>query len=270
MSQISAILRFGLGWSLIIAAATSTATAEAGDRLRVMTYNIHHAEGEDRKLDVERIANVILEARPDLVSVQEVDRKVRRTRDVDQPAELARLTKMHFAFGANISLQGGEYGNVILSRFPLMRHENHHLPCHKMGEQRGVLEAEIAWPNDEARLIFLATHFDHRPDDGERKESADYVSNLADQLAKAQPERRFLLAGDLNDHPTSEPLARLQKAGWRTNPGELPTIPVAAPKRQIDFVLVRPADRWRIISTTVLPEAIASDHRAVLMELEAP
>ena len=59
MSQISAILRFGLGWSLIIAAATSTATAEAGDRLRVMTYNIHHAEGEDRKLDVERIANVI-------------------------------------------------------------------------------------------------------------------------------------------------------------------------------------------------------------------
>ncbi len=28
-------------------------------RLRVLSYNIHHAEGVDRKLDVERIASVI-------------------------------------------------------------------------------------------------------------------------------------------------------------------------------------------------------------------
>ncbi len=44
---------------------------------------------------------------------------------VDQPTELAKLTKMHVVFGANIELQGGHYGNAVLSRFPITRHKNY-------------------------------------------------------------------------------------------------------------------------------------------------
>lgn len=75
-------------------------------RLRVLTYNIHHGAGIDGKLDLERIARVIRDARPDIVALQELDRNTQRTRKVDQPAELARLTGLHGTFGGNIALQG--------------------------------------------------------------------------------------------------------------------------------------------------------------------
>src|SRR5687767_4786600 len=83
-------------------------------KLRVLSYNIHHAEGVDRKLDVERIGQVILSVKPDLVALQEVDQKVKRSQGIDQPIELARLTKLQVVFGANIELQGGHYGNALL------------------------------------------------------------------------------------------------------------------------------------------------------------
>ena len=137
-------------------------------RLRVLTYNLHHGEGTDGRLDLERIAGVIRGAEPDVVALQEVDRRAERTGSVDQPAELARLTGLRVAFGANISLQGGDYGNAVLSRFPIVRQVNHRLPGPANIEQRGVLEVELLVPGRETPLVLLATHFDHRPDDGAR------------------------------------------------------------------------------------------------------
>jgi endonuclease/exonuclease/phosphatase family metal-dependent hydrolase len=233
-------------------------------RLRVLSYNIHHGEGIDAKLDLERIARVIKAVKPDLVALQEVDRRVQRTKNVDQPAELARLIGMHVVFGGNIKLQGGEYGNAVLSRTPILRHRNHLLPCFDKGEQRGVLEVELTVGGVE--LIFLATHLDHRADGRERLASARAIN----ELAIRDPERPALLAGDLNDLSDSPPLTELGKQWQRSNARILPTIPVKSPRRQIDYILYRPKDRWRTVETVVLEEAVASDHRAILAVLELP
>ena len=48
----------------------------------------------------------------------------------------------------------------------------------------------------------------------------------------------------------------------------MPTIPVREPARQIDYVLFRPAERWKVIETKVLDEPVASDHRPLLAVLE--
>src|SRR5690606_14987157 len=88
-------------------------------RVRVMAYNIHHCLGIDGELDVERIAGVINAANPDLVTLQEVDNRTERSDRVDQAAELGRLTGMHARFGRAIDHQGGEYGQAILSRWPI-------------------------------------------------------------------------------------------------------------------------------------------------------
>ena len=48
----------------------------------------------------------------------------------------------------------------------------------------------------------------------------------------------------------------------------LPTVPVEKPTQQIDYIFVKPANRFRIIKTEVLPEAVASDHRAIWAEVE--
>ncbi|WP_164101048.1 endonuclease/exonuclease/phosphatase family protein [Candidatus Laterigemmans baculatus] len=233
-------------------------------RLRVLSYNIHHAEGIDGTLDLERIAGIISRAAPDVVALQEVDSQVRRSGSVDQPAELARLTEMHVAFGGNIDLQGGRYGNAVLSRFPIQAHENHRLPNFADGEQRGLLMAEIDVPGLEDRLLLLATHFDHRRDDRERLASAKAVN----QRVAEQAQQPALLVGDLNDVHGSPTLEELAKQWLHTTREPLPTIPVATPTRQIDFVLCRPPQRWKVIEVQVLDEAVASDHRPILAVLE--
>jgi endonuclease/exonuclease/phosphatase family metal-dependent hydrolase len=250
-------------WWLV--AIASVAGAAEPIRLRVLTYNVHHGEGVDGRLDLERIASFIRSAEPDLVALQEVDREVARTGRVDQPGELARLTRMHVAFGANIELQGGEYGNAVLSRFPIVRHANHHLPNVDDGEQRGVLAAEVELPGVAEPLLLLATHLDHRRPDAERLASATAINDLA---AKSPRGRPALLAGDLNDTPDSETLARLATAWTRANPKPLPTVPVKRPDRQIDYVLLRPPERWKVVEVRVLEETVASDHRALLAVLE--
>lgn len=232
-------------------------------RLRVLSYNIHHAEGVDRELDVDRIAKMILAVKPDIVALQEVDQKVRRTNSVDQPAELARLTQMNVAFGPNIDLQGGHYGNAILTRFTVKEHKNYLLPNLNDGEQRGVLAAKIKTSAEPTDILVLATHFDHRPDDKERMLSAKFINH------QFQNERGpALLMGDLNDVVGSRALNQLESIWKRTNTDPLPTVPVDQPKRQIDFILFRPADRWTVVETRVLEEAVASDHRAILSVLE--
>lgn len=231
--------------------------------LRVLSYNIHHGEGVDRQLDLARIAGVILSVQPDLVALQEVDRNVKRTGNVDQSFELARLTGMHVAFGENIQLQGGQYGNAVLSRFPIKRHQNHLMPNLDNGEQRGVLVAEIMVPGLDDLLLLYATHFDHRRDDRERVLSSKAVNTLVQRTSKPA-----LLMGDLNDVIGSETLEQLSTTWSPTSDQPLPTVPVADPKRQIDFILVRPTGRWKIIEIRVLDEAVASDHRAIYAQLE--
>ncbi len=256
-----------LAFTFSVVLASSFGLAQEVTRLRILSYNIHHAEGVDGKLDVERIANVVKATSPDLVALQEVDRITRRSQGVDQAMELGRQTGMEVVFGANIDLQGGQYGNAVLSRFPIVDSENHSLPNLRQGEQRGVLVASIQAKASSSTsadpLVFLATHFDHRRDEAERIASAKFVNELV-----SDDERPMILAGDINDTPSSETLGKLRDVWSSASDQPLATIPVDQPTRQIDFVLFRPADRWRVVEARVVEERLASDHRPLLVELE--
>lgn len=238
--------------------------------IRVLSYNIHHGEGIDSQLDLERIARTIASVEPDLVMLQEVDRNTGRSKQVDQSAELARLTKMHVVFGENIVHDGGQYGNAILSRFPIRRHQNHPLPNLTNGEQRGLLEAEVQLPahakqpSIQSTLLVFGTHLDHRRDDQERLASAKFINARIVQ----SPGIASILAGDLNDTPDSPTLSELEKHWVRSNELISPTIPVSEPTRQIDYVMLDSTNRWRVVETKVLDEAVASDHRAIFAVFE--
>ena len=249
-------------FALVILLQSQTWSAEP-IRVRVLSYNIHHAEGVDGNLDIGRIAKLISSVRPDMVALQEVDQGASRTQGMDQPRQLARLTGMNVVFGANIDLQGGRYGNAILSRYPVVRHTNHLLPNRNDGEQRGVIEAEVQIGSSGETILLLATHFDHRRDEGERIASAEAINTLA-----KEHDLPALLAGDLNAVVESKTLERLRTTWMLCNEKPLPTIPVGVPTRQIDFVLYRPSRRWRVVEVKVLDEAVASDHRAILAVLE--
>jgi endonuclease/exonuclease/phosphatase family metal-dependent hydrolase len=245
--------------SIATVVRSSDKEADTSRRIRVLSYNIHHGGGIDRKLDLERIARVILSVKPDLVAIQEVDQNTDRTNKADQPAELARLTKMHVAFGGNIKFQGGQYGNAVLSKFPIRRHKNHVLPNLDDGEQRGVLEVEVEITNG-LPIVLFATHLDHRAKDRERVASARKIN----ELAVMHRGSAALLAGDLNATPESATLVEFAKQWKGANDKISPTVPVRKPTRQIDYVMFRVANGWRVVETRVLDEAVASDHRAIL------
>lgn len=233
-------------------------------RLRVMSYNIHHGEGVDGKVDLPRLAGVIRAESPDLVALQEVDQKTERTGKVDQPAELGRLAGMNMIFGGNIPYQGGRYGNAILSKHPARLKRNHPLKSFYVGEQRGVMEVEVDVPGLNQPLLFFATHLDYRGGSQERPASALRINEIILQ----NPNRPAILMGDLNDRIGSETLGIFEKAWARSDQRELMTFPVDKPIRQIDFILIRPKNCWKAIETRVLEETVASDHRAIVATLE--
>ena len=76
-------------------------------RFRLMTYNLHHGEGMDGRVDLERIAEIIRREGADIVALQEVDRGVARTARRDLSGELAALTGMTCLFSNNFHFQGG-------------------------------------------------------------------------------------------------------------------------------------------------------------------
>lgn len=82
-------------------ALTHGGCATAGEvrSLRVLSYNLHHGEGTDGRVDLERIARVIRDSRADLVALQEIDLNTTRTGRVNQAAEYVRLTGLHGKFG---------------------------------------------------------------------------------------------------------------------------------------------------------------------------
>jgi endonuclease/exonuclease/phosphatase family metal-dependent hydrolase len=254
---------------LFIVGLAASETA-APQRVVALSYNIHHGEGMDGKIDLERLAAVIRSVSPDVVALQEVDRKTKRSGGVDQAEELARLTGMRMVYGRTMDYQGGEYGNAVLTRLPVKASANHALPFTKGREPRAVLKVELAATPTSAEqasslFSFLATHFDFSKDSTDRSSATSEIG----RLAGAEPNRPALLAGDLNSTPGSPTLKALG-ALWKVagEGRELFTTPVARPRNQIDFILYRPADRWRVVEVRVLDEAIASDHRPILAVLE--
>jgi endonuclease/exonuclease/phosphatase family metal-dependent hydrolase len=252
---------------LLLALFVPYARGEDAPRLRVLTYNIHHGEGTDGKLELARIARVITDHKPDLVALQEVDVNTQRTGNVDQAAELAKLTGLHVVFGKSIDYRGGQYGNAVLSRLPVEKHTVHPLPGKAGAERRTALEVLVRPWEGGPSLTFIATHHDHTRDETDRLRQADEVNRL---LATDERRGPLVLAGDLSAVPSSETIKRFA-ARWTDAAGQAgaaPTIPAGNPRSRIDYVLLRPAGAWHVVETSVVPEAVASDHRPVLAVLE--
>ena len=225
-----------------------------------MTYNIHHGEGTDGKVDLERIARLIKDNKVDLVALQEVDRNTQRTGRRDFPAELSALTGMSNVFGKNIDLQGGEYGNAILSRYPIAAVTNYHLPKVVPGEQRGMLSVMI--PTPMGHVQFNAVHLDHRRPEEDRLASIQAIQeNLRNKKGIT------IVAGDFNATPQRETYKRMLVGGFmdvweRVGTGDGFTIPSEKPQSRIDYVFYRgvAAQNARVLISE------ASDHLPLIAE----
>jgi endonuclease/exonuclease/phosphatase family metal-dependent hydrolase len=232
--------------------------------IRVMTYNIHVGVGMDKKLDLPRIAETIKHEHADLVGLQEVDRGVERTQRIDEIAELARLTKMDYAFAFNLKYQGGQYGVAILSRFPIRATDHRLYKNTREAERRGFIRAEVSI---DGRVInFVTTHLDYQYEDGRVFEAEQLLAGLRDVQGP------LVVVGDFNDIPAggAYQLMKTQFAdAWvdtRANDSGF-SYPADKPAKRIDYIWLRRSDR--IAATRAwIPLTLASDHVPVVADLK--
>src|SRR5687767_10135886 len=96
-------------------------------KLRLVSYNIHKCiGGVDRRYEPERTAEVLRKLDADILLLQEVDAGVPRSRGDNQTEVLGDLVGMRYrTWYPNVDVRGGgQYGNAILSRYPIIESSN--------------------------------------------------------------------------------------------------------------------------------------------------
>jgi endonuclease/exonuclease/phosphatase family metal-dependent hydrolase len=240
----------------------------SSDSIRVMTFNIAHGRGTDGVVNLKRIARVIREAKADIVALQEVDRWTQRTKGLDIITELADLTGMTYAFGKTVEYDGGDYGNGVLTRFPILEERSSLYPYDTDGEVRGLMLLILDIRGQET--VFVNTHLDHREKDADRRAA---IEELIAQLRQhsALP---AIMCGDFNDIPSSSTYTMLSEHihdSWeRIGSGSGFTYPSSSPTKRIDYIFSskQSAERsiwWKPVSAAVI-QTDASDHLPVLVE----
>lgn len=249
--------------SLLLLANGLLAQAPDSSRIvRVLTYNILHGATTKGDFDLDLIARVIKSANPDLVALQEVDYKTNRAKKYDLVTELAIRTGMSPLFARAMPYDGGEYGEGVLSDYTFLSTKNHPLPYTEGKEPRAAAEVNVILKSGDT-IRFVGTHLDHERDPTNRLMQAKELNRIL-----TADNRPSILTGDLNEEPQKSAMQELFTQWTRSFKEDVPTFPSDNPIKKIDYILFRPAHRWRVLETKVLDEKIASDHCPVLVVLE--
>jgi endonuclease/exonuclease/phosphatase family metal-dependent hydrolase len=127
-------------------------------KLRVLSYNIHKCiGGVDRRYEPERIAEVIRKQEADVLLLQEVDNGVSRSKGDKQTELLGELVGMRYhTWFPNVDVRGGgQYGNAVLSRYPMIESTNIDLTI-RFKKARSVLHSVIRVRHDDVdRTVHL-------------------------------------------------------------------------------------------------------------------
>jgi endonuclease/exonuclease/phosphatase family metal-dependent hydrolase len=252
---------------IAIVVIPSVGNSEETETMRVLCYNIHYGQGNDGVYDLQRLADVINRAKPDLVALQEVDVVVKRSGRVHQLRELAKLTGLQARYGPTQHYQGGLYGNAVLTRYPILDVHIQPLPYTDATAAlttypRAAIAVTVKTPGGQP-LRFISTHFQHNLADDRIAEAKAINKLFVDDTMRVS-----ILAGDMNATPDSEPIKILQQKWTNAIDAQAaPSAPSKNPRSRIDYVFFR-GSNLRMVSSEVITEAMASDHRPVLVVFE--
>jgi endonuclease/exonuclease/phosphatase family metal-dependent hydrolase len=109
--------------------------------LRVVTYNIHRSRGLDRRTRPERIAALLATIDPDVAALQEVIGP--GLAGLGHAEQLGAALGMGWVMAPTRELRRHQFGNVVLSRFPIREHAQLDLSwktCEPRGSQRVAVD----------------------------------------------------------------------------------------------------------------------------------
>ncbi len=224
--------------------------------IRIATWNIHRAIGNDRRVDHGRIIGVLKEIDADVIALQEVAYRSAESDDV--LSGYADAIAAEAVEGITLLDERGHYGNAVLTRLPVDGLRRHDISVAGR-EPRGAIELTVTCST--RRLRIVATHLGLRP--GERRHQVDRLVPLFEDDSRGVD----ILLGDLNEwFLAGRPVRRLRRV---FGPTPAPaTFPARRPVAALDRIWVRPAAALHRLEVHRSPLArLASDHLPLLADL---
>lgn len=191
----------------------------------------------------------------------------------ERAAELASRLGMFSYFIKSYPKDSGYYGNVILSRYPMVGNGSYLLPYQNYkgegnyqfnndemseiwgADQRSVGYADILVPvsDTESRVIrVVCTHLDHLIGPEGRRKQFEEVAKFP---SLANPPYPALLLGDLNTYSTSDTMDPVKNIGDHLY------------KDWVDHLLGFPKGKWSAVSEDTIDSGSLSDHNAIKVVL---
>ncbi|NLV21158.1 MAG: hypothetical protein GXY49_04125 [Syntrophomonadaceae bacterium] len=226
---------------------------------RIITYNIKSGHGQDGKLNLHRTAAALKELDADIICLQEVDHRMRRTYFANQAWYLARKLHMQYSFGAAINYRWGAFGNAILSRHPIVLEKNYQLPA--FNSKRAMQEVHLMIDASSLRVFNTHLELNHKLRFNQAESFIVPLVNASDEPG--------VLCGDLNESPSCpavQCLSNYFRDSFDVNSGScIYTFPADVPNDRIDYILLNAA--CRAVDYKITPTQ-ASDHLPVLAVVE--
>lgn len=229
-------------------------------QIRVVTYNVHRCRGLDRRVRPARIVEVLREIDADIIALQEVLSLQGATREKDQARFISEELEMTCALGGTRLHKGAMYGNVVLSRLPLLETKNYDISV-RGREERGCMRADISANGSGLLHVFnvhLGTAFVERRHQGRKLVNEAILNN--DELSGAR-----IMLGDFNEWTrglTTRLLAsHLTSADIRAHLKRSRTYPWVLPLMHLDHIYFDDSlDLERMTLHKSRAALVASDH----------
>lgn len=162
--------------------------------VRIVSYNIHKGMSAlGKRESVQELRLGLHGLRADLAFLQEVQGRNDRSGTLHEQHEmLAAALRLEAAYGRNAVYRHSDHGNALLSRFPILSHQNQDISDHRM-EQRGLLHARVGIGGHEVHCFVV--HLGLFAGSRSRQVGA-LVSRIEEVVPPSAP---ILIAGDFND-----------------------------------------------------------------------
>jgi endonuclease/exonuclease/phosphatase family metal-dependent hydrolase len=222
-----------------------------------MTWNINGALGRNPRFDLALVVDYVQRHAPDIVALQEVDSRRARAAGMANPFDVLRdALGTHGTHAHAISTADGDYGQALISRWPLTASSVHDL-SYPEREPRRAISAEVATPA--GLLHVVATHLGLSL--RERSRQAQTLLGLVGSL-----QRPTVVMGDFNDWLWRGSVRRaLRRVLPRCTAQR--TFPAFLPLFRLDCIYV--SDAVRLVRARTDPSARSlSDHLPVIVEIE--
>ena len=171
-------------------------------RFTVATYNIHKGFTQlNRRMVIHELRERLHGLSADILLLQEVVgvHRGHAARHVDWPVKpqhefIADSVWHEVAYGKNAVSHHGHHGNAVLSRYPIVAHENLDISAHAF-ESRGLLHCTIRLGKGEPDLHCLNVHL------GLFERGRQWqIHALCERIRATVPdEAPLIIAGDFND-----------------------------------------------------------------------